>query len=230
MFGVKLKTLASNCIWPALLFLPIVVFCQENIPALLQGRVVGITDGDTVTLLVDRKQYKIRLAEIDTPERGQPYGSRARQVLSELVFGKDITAKVEDVDRYGRYVARLYQGDIDVNREMVRQGAAWVYRQYATDESLYQVEEEARAAGRGLWSLPEAQRAPPWEWRANGRSSSPRPAETTPAVQGQSFSCGPKRYCREMTSCQEAQFYLRSCGLSRLDGDFDGLACETLCR
>lgn len=131
----------------------------------INGKVVAIADGDTVTVLMNNAQYKLRLAEIDTPERAQPYGSKAKEVLSGLVFGKEIIAKVEDMDRYGRYVARIFVDGLDVNREMVRQGAAWVYRQYLKDKSLLAVEAEAKAASRGLWALPEAQNIPPWEWR-----------------------------------------------------------------
>jgi endonuclease YncB( thermonuclease family) len=141
---------------------------QKTKPPLLaeiNGKVVAIADGDTVTVLMNNAQYKLRLAEIDTPERAQPYGSKAKEVLSGLVFGKTVVAKVQDIDRYGRYVARIYVGDVDVSREMVRQGAAWVYRQYSKDKSLLVVEAEAKAASRGLWALPEAQNIPPWEWR-----------------------------------------------------------------
>ena len=108
------------------------------------GKVVGIADGDTFTLLVDRQQLRIRLAEIDTPEKGQPYGNRARQALSELIYGKTVRVVGVDHDRYGRVVGRVYVGSIDVNAEMVRRGAAWVYRKYAKDPSLYELENEAR--------------------------------------------------------------------------------------
>lgn len=138
---------------------------DQNSLEVIQGRVVAITDGDTVTILMNNKQYKIRLAEIDTPERAQPYGSKSKEILSELVFGKDVTANIQDRDRYGRYVARIYQGELDVSREMVKVGAAWVYRQYLTDKSLMDVEQEAKVAKRGLWALPEAYNLPPWEWR-----------------------------------------------------------------
>jgi|tagenome__1003787_1003787.scaffolds.fasta_scaffold20941564_2 nuclease-like protein len=81
---------------------------------------------------------KVRLAEIDTPESGQPYGSRARQALSDLAFGKSARVVAQDTDRYGRMVGRVYVGSLDVNAEMVRQGAAWVYRRYSHDASLLQ--------------------------------------------------------------------------------------------
>ncbi len=89
------------------------------------GKVVGIADGDTFTLLTtDKEQKKIRLAEIDTPEKAQPYGQKAKQALSDLIFGKEVIVKQNDIDRYGRIVAWVYQGETDVNTEMIRQGAA----------------------------------------------------------------------------------------------------------
>jgi endonuclease YncB( thermonuclease family) len=108
------------------------------------GKVVEIADSDTFTLLVGHEQYRIRLAEIDTPEGGQPYGSRARQALSELIYGNTVRVVEIDQDRYGRIVGRVYVGNLDVNAEMVRRGAAWVYRKYARDPSLYDLENEAR--------------------------------------------------------------------------------------
>ena len=93
------------------------------------GRVVGISDGDTLTLLTpEKQQIRVRLGEIDTPESRQPYGTRARQALSNLAFGKEARVVVQDTDRYGRTVGRVYVGGLDVNAEMVKQGAAWVYR------------------------------------------------------------------------------------------------------
>ena len=136
----------------------------------LRGRVVAITDGDTLTLLSDdRRQTRIRLADIDTPEAGQPYGRRAKQVLSDLTFGRVVRVLVVDHDRYGRTVGRVYAGSVDVSAELVRRGAAWVFRRYSHDPELLQIESAARTAKRGLWALPEAERVPPWEWRAERR-------------------------------------------------------------
>ncbi len=136
----------------------------------IAGRVVAVSDGDTLTVLDGaRREVRVRLAEIDTPESGQPYGDRARQALSDLAFGKAVRVVVVDTDRYGRTVGRVHEGGVDVNAEMVRRGAAWVFRRYSRDPSLPRLEEEARAARRGLWALPEAQRTPPWEWRAANR-------------------------------------------------------------
>lgn len=192
-------------------------------------RVVGISDGDTLTCLTAQKQQvKVRLAEIDTPERAQPYGSRSRQALSDLAFGKDVILDVQERDRYGRTVARVQAGGTDVNRELVSQGAAWVYRAYNRDKSLLAVEAEAKAARRGLWSLAETDRMPPWEWRKAGKKQI-RPTLAT-IDEPSSFQCGTKTYCKEMSSCAEATFYLHQCGLTKLDGDKDGRPCESLCR
>ena len=193
------------------------------------GKVVAIADGDTFTLLTESKeQKKIRLAEIDTPEKAQPYGQKARQTLSGLIFGKEVRAEQTDIDRYGRIVARAYQGNIDINGEMIRQGAAWVYRQYATDQTLFKLEEEAQASKKGLWGLPEADRVPPWEWRRAGVKAGKPLSKTAPAEA--TYDCGSKRYCKEMSSCEEAKYYLEHCGLTRLDGDGDGVPCESLCK
>ena len=220
-----------------LLVLLMLAMAQVAMAAEITGRVVGIADGDTLTVLDEaRRQIRVRLAEIDTPESGQPYGSRAKQALSDLAFGKSVRVVMQDTDRYGRTVGRVYAGSIDVNAEMVRQGAAWVYRKYNRDPSLLRLEQEAREGRRGLWALPEAERTPPWEWRATKRSGQDR-ATTRPALppdlsrpEATGFTCGAKRYCREMSSCAEARFYLTRCGLSRLDGDGDGIPCESICR
>lgn len=137
----------------------------------LTGRVVGISDGDTLTLLTpDRRQTKVRLAEIDTPERRQPYGSRAREALADLAFRRQVRVVVAETDRYGRSVGKVYAGGREVNAEMVRRGAAWVYERYNRDPRLPALQAEARAARRGLWALPEAERLPPWEWRRRARA------------------------------------------------------------
>lgn len=144
-----------------LALLPLSAVAEEQI-----GRVVGVTDGDTLTMLDGQKQQiKVRLAEIDTPESAQPYGTRAKQELSRLVHGKTVTVKVQDIDRYGRTVGRVYVSELDVNAEMVKLGAAWVYRKYASDQSLYALEKQAKQKRVGIWNLPEAEQIPPWEWR-----------------------------------------------------------------
>ena len=195
-----------------------------------KGKVVGISDGDTFTLLTaDKKQVKVRLSEIDTPERAQPFGTRARQALSDLIFSKDVLVVQDDIDRYGRLVGQVYVGNTHVNRKMVQEGMAWAYRQYLKDKTLLQDEQAAREAKKGLWSLPSTEQVPPWEWRRGKKTNNQTKA--TEKKQGASkFNCGTKRYCKEMTSCEEAEFYFNECGLTRLDGDGDGVPCESLCK
>ena len=143
------------------------------------------------------------------------------------------SAEVGQISLPNSKVGRVYVGGVDVNAEMVKQGAAWVYRKYAKDPSLYRLEEQAKTAKRGLWGLPEAERCPPWDWR---KGACPTAAPASPAVSAPTaatssgYACGSKRYCREMTSCEEAKFYLNSCGVRSLDGNRDGVPCETLCR
>ena len=131
----------------------------------LNGFVVGVHDGDSITLLTDdRRPVKIRAADIDAPELGQPFGNAAKQAMSELVYRKRVTITGEHPDQYGRTVGRItVAGGTVANVEMVRQGMAWVYVRYNQDRSLPAIEAQARAARRGLWADPEP--IEPWLWR-----------------------------------------------------------------
>jgi endonuclease YncB( thermonuclease family) len=193
--------------------------------AVFTARVVKIVDGDTISVRVAGKDLqKVRLVEIDTPEHDQPYGREAKQALAALISGREVRIESQGADDYGRLLARVFVGDLDVNAELVRSGAAWVYRKYSDDPELLALETDARAQQRGLWALPAAERVPPWQWRH------PDTAPKQPSVPDASgFHCGAKSYCREMTSCAEARFYLAKCGLTRLDGDGDGVPCAKLC-
>lgn len=130
----------------------------------LDGTVVAVHDGDTVTVLRGGEQVKVRLACIDAPERGQAFGSRSRARLAEIVMRKSITAEVIDHDAYGRTVARIRCVGVDVSLEMVRAGLAWHYRYHCpNDARLAAAEAEARMARRGLWA--DTHPEPPWDWR-----------------------------------------------------------------
>lgn len=132
----------------------------------ITARVVGVHDGDSITVLTsENNQIKIRLAEIDAPELSQPYGKKAKQLLSLMVFGKDVSITPLTIDKYGRTVGRVYQAQTDINLAMVQTGAAWAYQKYLTDKSFLDAEAEARKAGAGLWALEPDQVMPPWEWR-----------------------------------------------------------------
>jgi endonuclease YncB( thermonuclease family) len=130
----------------------------------LSHRVVRVADGDTVTALKDGAEVKIRLVEIDAPEKAQAYGAASTQSLTELCLNKGATLEEQGKDRYGRTLARVHCDGIDANKEQVRQGMAWVYRRYTSKDSpLYALEDEAKAARRGLWA--DSEPVPPWEWR-----------------------------------------------------------------
>lgn len=133
--------------------------------ALIIGLVVAIADGDTLTVLnEDFQQVKIRLAEIDAPEKKQPFGSCSRQSLGELCHEKRAEVRVTDVDRrYKRIVGRVTCAGVDANAAQVRRGMAWVYDRYAKDKTLYRLQDEARSAGRGLWI--DRNPMAPWDWR-----------------------------------------------------------------
>jgi hypothetical protein len=181
---------------------------------------------------------RVRLYGIDAPESRQPYGTRAQQELSALAFRPQVRVTVEDTDHYGRTVGRVWAGSLDVNAELIRRGAAWVYRQYNRDPALLPLEAEARQARRGLWAMPASEQVSPSAWRRNGGRATATPQPQAPGRAGApvpsssaaDLSCGSKRSCTQMSSCAEAQFYFRQCGLSRLDGDRDGVPCERLCR
>lgn len=127
------------------------------------GRVVSIADGDTLTVLVERQQVKVRLVEIDAPEKGQAFGNRSKQSLSDMCFVKEAQVQDKGKDRYGRTLGRVFCVGMDANAEQIKRGLAWVYDKYVTDHSLYRLQDEARAEKRGLWT--EANPMPPWEWR-----------------------------------------------------------------
>ena len=178
------------------------------------ARVKSIVDGDSLYVsITPSHEVEVRLFGIDCPEGDQPYGEQAREALTGLVSGHEVRVEPVDRDSYGRTVARISVGGRDVNAELVRAGAAWVYRKYTQDPKLIAFEAEARAAHRGLWGLAEP--VPPWDWRHPEKAS---------------FKCGAKRSCREMKSCAEARFYLKKCGVSGLDGNGDGVPCASLCR
>ena len=129
--------------------------------------VVGISDGDTLTARCGQpgayEQIKVRLAEIDAPEKRQPFGQRSRQHLADLCFEKQAEIRPTARDRYGRTVARVTCAGQDVNAAQVRDGMAWAYTKYLTDAGIAKLEQGARAAHRGLWADKEP--VAPWEWR-----------------------------------------------------------------
>lgn len=197
----------------------------------ITGKVVNVADGDTITILdANKKQNKIRLADIDAPEKGQPYGNRATQHLKAMVAGKQVSADCREKDKYKRDICTIVVDGVDVNADLVATGHAWVYEQYNSRADLPPMQEEAKAKNLGLWSLPEAQIIKPSDWRHGNKNVQAQVKEAkTEQASKANFSCGSKRYCKQMSSCEEARFYLNQCGLKRLDRDNDGVPCETIC-
>jgi micrococcal nuclease len=144
------------------------------------GKVVAITDGDTIKVMHNGAAERVRLWGIDCPESKQAFGTRATQFTGDLAFGQTVTVEVRDVDRYKRTVAEIILPDgRNLNQEIVRAGFAWWYRQYAKhDEVLHAFEDEARASHRGLWADPLP--VPPWEWRKTSRSTLAKSHVTIP--------------------------------------------------
>jgi endonuclease YncB( thermonuclease family) len=133
------------------------------------GPLIRVKDGDTVDVKIQGVVMDFRLAEIDAPESAQPYGKKSRDELLSLVKDRQVVLVPTDTDRYGRTVAFLWVGEKCINEAMVRQGAAWFYSKYSTDDYLYGVENEARDSKRGLWALPLKDRIEPWVFRDEHR-------------------------------------------------------------
>ena len=120
----------------------------------LEGICVGVSDGDSLHLeLPDGERVRVRLYGIDAPEKDQECALAARKKLGKLIYDKEIRVEVLDVDKYGRYVGKVYAGARYVNRYMLKEGLAWHYKHYAADDELLaEAEARAKAAGRGIWS------------------------------------------------------------------------------
>lgn len=176
---------------------------------LLTGRVVGIQDGDTLDLLLagTTDTVRVRLAGIDCPEAGQPFGRRARQALAAAVFRREVQIETRKTDRFGRIVGKMLLDHVDVNLALVREGWCWWYRQFAQEQSvvdrnLYESAEiNARAARRGLWVDPAP--IPPWDFRRQ-----PEPPEGYAAA----CPCDSGRVC---TGPRGGRFCVRPSGTRR---------------
>ena len=150
-------------------------FCSGLVLAgTFQGKVVGISDGDTVTVLDSAKgQHRIRLGGIDAPEKAQPFGQKSKENLSRLVFGKLVVVETGKIDRYGRAIGKISIDGVDANLEQIKAGMAWHYKQYSNEQSAIdrlayaRAEERARQVKVGLWK--ETAVVAPWDWRHGGK-------------------------------------------------------------
>lgn len=142
----------------------VLLFSSSLLAAETTGKVIRVLDGDTIEILQEEKPVRIRLINIDAPEKKQPFGRWSTNQLKSLIAGQPVTVTYTQTDRYGRVLGRVVTTNgIEANRYMVQNGAAWVYDQYNTDPSLPALQREARAQKRGLWA--DSQPVPPWEWR-----------------------------------------------------------------
>ena len=190
---------------------------KPEVTKTLEGKVVGVTDGDTVTLLVDHQQYKIRLAGIDAPERKQAYGTKSKLVLSELVTDTPVTVTALGTDKYDRTLGIIYADGQCVNTEMVRQGAAWHYVKYSDSKVLAEAEADARQNRRGLWHSPKAM--PPWEFR-HLPVEAPKATQTTKSTE-QIYWLNTKSNVRHNHGCR----YYQNTKSGRPCGPNEGKAC-----
>jgi endonuclease YncB( thermonuclease family) len=220
-----MNRMATRLIWA-------VLFCTSGLAhgEEFTAKIIAVLDGDTVLIKRASGLLKIRLAEIDAPEKAQTFGSASTQSLSGMVMGKQVKIASQTMDQYGRMVAHLSVDGLDVNAEQIRRGMAWEYSNFHSNKALIALQNEAKQAPRGLWA--QGNPTPPWEWRKLHPSTPPAGAVTSapPATpQTTNTGCGKKKHCSQMTSCEEAKFYLAQCGVKSLDGDGDGTPCESLC-
>jgi len=220
---------------------PLIVFLQFSIPTACfawSAKVVSVSDGDTITVLHSFHHEKIRLYGIDTPEKNQDYGQKAKDLTSALVAGRNVDVETKEVDRYGRTVGLVSVDGKSLNELIVQNGYAWVYQQYCKERfcsDWIRLEEKARQQKKGLWAGSNI--TAPWDWRHQPKESEKKADETPtiiigakdqredPGSSGQ-YRCDGRTYCSQMTSCAEATFFLKNCPGTKMDGDNDGVPCE----
>jgi micrococcal nuclease len=140
----------------------------------LTGKVIGISDGDSIKILVNKKQVTVRLEGIDAPEEKQSFGNKSKQALSDMIFGREVTITDTSSDRYGRTLGTVMLGSTNINAKMIEDGWAWHYKEYNKDKRLAALEKEAKAAKRGLWA--DTNPLPPWEFRTRQKKENSEPS------------------------------------------------------
>ena len=177
------------------------------------GKVVGVADGDTISVMREGRAVTVRLAGVDCPERGQAYGSQAKKLTSSMVFGRTVSVVVESTDRYGRLVGRVHAGREDVSLELIRAGYAWHYKQYSNDPMLRDAEEQARSARRGIWA--DSRPTPPWEFR---RAAGETEQEASPVERQLGLGSEIGQRVEESLGLSPALAATPFCGLALLTG------------
>lgn len=202
--------------------------------------IIAISDGDTLTCLDNQKnQHKIRLAEIDAPEKKQEFGTQAKEALSNLVYNKIVTVNYSEKDRYNRIIGYVNKGNTDINYAQIQKGFAWFYETYGRSAVYKQAQSTAQMNKIGLWQGDKI--IAPWDFRKgitqydtvvlnNQKQKIQSTADNIPTGTIQkTYECKPK-YCKNITSCQEAYYLLNICGFKKLDGNNDGKPCENVCK
>ena len=148
-----------------LLSLSLLLLSFSLFSAEIKGKAVAVSDADTITVLdeMDKGIFKIRLDKIDAPEKNQAFGSKAKQFLSSLIFGKRVTVRYKAVDRYGRILGVVYYNGAEINLVMVQNGYAWHCSYYDKTPAYIQAEKQARTEKKGLWADPNP--INPYEFR-----------------------------------------------------------------
>ncbi len=204
-------------------------YVEHQVSQVLEGKVVGVTDGDTFTLRTATESHKIRLVGVDSPERGQDYGAKAKEALSSLVFGKAIRVRWKERDQYDRILGDAIVGSYWVNLELVRSGWAWHYTRYSNDEDLHSAEQTARSKRLGLWADANAPQAP-WDYRGHKAQSplvvTPPPTTNSPSSETDgeeslSHWINSSSGVRHNSSCK----YFRNTKRGRLCGPNEGRPC-----
>lgn len=202
------------------------------------AKVVAVTDGDTIIVLHNGQHKEIRLYGIDCPEKEQRYGEQARALTAALVAGRNVDIKQKDTDQYKRIVGLVKVDGQNLSELIVQNGYAWVYTKHCKEKfcsDWKKSEGIARRQKKGMWS--DSVVVPPWEWRAAQREGR-QEQEAAPVIiiggnkpvsagsSGKQYRCDGRTYCSQMTSCDEAKFFLRNCPGTKMDGDNDGVPCE----
>jgi endonuclease YncB( thermonuclease family) len=158
-FGLQIEESAAS---------PATVPRADQSAPVLVGRVTKVIDGDTIDVQLDSGPIRVRFHGIDAPEKAQPHGKEATMALSQWALNKQVELEPFEQDRYDRLVAIVYDGDRNLNAEMVRAGHAWAFRRYMRKEDAMLCEDEAaaRLAKRGVWALPKDDQIAPWEYRS----------------------------------------------------------------
>lgn len=156
---------------------------QPKIIEEIEGKVIGVHDGDTLKVLVGKSQLNVRLEAIDAPEIGQSFGTKAKTALSKLVMGKTVTVHKTGTDKYGRTLGFIQSDEVKVNAEMIKLGFAWHFKKYSDNKELAEIEIDARKSEVGIWA--ESDAISPWEYRARKKLPA-EDREISPAPQADS--------------------------------------------